>query len=121
MFWANVEFCTLITAPNEAVETASAPPPWPAATPLAAFPVNELPWKVIVVLDRQGQGAADVTSATRVIGVIMPNDDSQIDSSDSWQSYRVAVRTIESQTGLDFLSDVAAGVQDAVETRVDNQ
>src|SRR5262249_21994129 len=78
-------------------------------------------WKVVVVLDRVGLGAADVTSATRVIAVAMPNDDSAISTSDSWQKYRVSVRSIEDQTGLDFLSDVDPAVQDVVETQVDSQ
>ena len=83
--------------------------------------VPDATFKVIVVLSAPGQGPRDVTTSTRVIGVIMPNDNSKISASDSWQSYRVAVRTIEAQTGFDFLSDVAPSVQNVVETRVDNQ
>src|SRR5262249_54317299 len=78
-------------------------------------------FKVIVVLDQVGDGAGDVTTATRVIAVSMPNDDSKISTSDTWQQYRVSPRSIETLTGLDFLSDVDPVVQDAVETKVDNQ
>jgi endonuclease G len=78
-------------------------------------------FKVIVVLDHVGDGPSDVTDSTRVIAVVMPNDNSQISTSDSWQEYRVSVRSIESATGFDFLSDVDPAVQDVVETRVDTQ
>ena len=78
-------------------------------------------FKVVVVLDAPGDGPADVTKSTRVIGVVMPNDDSQISMSDDWKPFRVSVRSIESLTSLNFLSDVPQDVQDVVETRVDNQ
>jgi endonuclease G len=78
-------------------------------------------FKVVVVLDHIGQGPANVTSSTRVIGIVIPNSDSQVAKSDDWKPYRVSVRSIEGLTGLDFLSDVAQSTQDIVETRVDNQ
>jgi len=74
-------------------------------------------FKVVVVLDASGE----VTAATRVIGVVMPNHNSQISTSDSWQQYRVTVRSIESQTGLDFLSDVDPAIQNIVESRIDSE
>jgi len=83
--------------------------------------VPDQTFKVIVVLDHAGDGAGDVTTATRVIAVEMPNDDSRISTSDSWQKYRVSARRIEDDTSLDFLADVAPSVQDVVESRVDNQ
>ena len=77
-------------------------------------------FKVVVVLNSVGQGPRDVTTATRVIAVLMPNDDSHIAKADDWTPYRVSVRAIESLTGFNFLSDVSQSVQDVVETRVDN-
>lgn len=74
-------------------------------------------WKVVVIVDDTG----NVTTATRVIGIIIPNNNSGVSTSASWQQYRVSVRTIESQTGLDFLSDIDPAIQDVVETRVDNE
>ena len=73
-------------------------------------------WKVMVVLDHPGN-AQDVTEATRVIAVIMPNDGG---TSGDWTGYRTSVREIESRTGLDLLSDVDASVQAAIEVRVDD-
>jgi len=76
---------------------------------------------VIVVLDAVGQGTSAVTTATRVIGVLMPNNDLLIDRFADWHTFRVSVDAIEAQTGYDFLSDVAPVVQAVVEARVDNQ
>jgi endonuclease G len=78
-------------------------------------------FKVIVVLDSPGDGRGEVTTSTRVIGVLMPNDNSQISQADDWRPFRVSVRTIENLTHYNFLSDVAQSVQDVVESRVDNQ
>jgi endonuclease G, mitochondrial len=76
-------------------------------------------FKVVVVLNAPGDDAADVSAATRVIAVLMPNRDADVWSTD-WRDYRVDVRTIETLTGFDFLSDVSVAVQDVVETRVDD-
>jgi endonuclease G len=78
-------------------------------------------WKVITVLDAVGQGASNVTTSTRVIAVIMPNDNALIARTADWHSFRVSTRQIEQQTGLDIMSDVAQGVQDVIETEVDTQ
>ncbi|HEU4731433.1 MAG TPA: DNA/RNA non-specific endonuclease [Kofleriaceae bacterium] len=83
--------------------------------------VPDATWKVIVVLDSVGQGAAQVTTATRVIAVVMPNENSQIEKTADWHTFRVSVDAIEAQTGFDFLSDVDPAVQAVVEARVDNQ
>jgi endonuclease G, mitochondrial len=73
------------------------------------------------VLDAVGQGAGAVTSSTRVIAVLMPNEDTQISISADWHTFRVSVDAIEAMTGYNFLSDVDPAVQAVVEARVDNQ
>jgi endonuclease G len=75
-------------------------------------------FKVVVVLDDAGQ---PVTTATRVIGVLIPNDDSAISPGDSWRQFRISVDDIEELTGLDFLSAVDPAVQAVIESRVDTQ
>lgn len=82
--------------------------------------VPDKTFKVIVVLDAVGQGPANVSSSTRVIGVMMPNSDSQISLSADWHNFRVSVDAIEAATGDNFLSDVDPTVQAVVEARVDN-
>jgi endonuclease G len=82
------------------------------AVPVATF-------KVVVVLDSRSQGAEDVNESTRVVAVIVPNDDDRVEATEDWRPFRTTVRDIERQTGLDLLSDVQTEVQDVVETRVD--
>jgi len=83
--------------------------------------VPDKTFKVVVVLDAVGQGTSAVTASTRVIGVMMPNENSQISKSADWHTFRVSVDQIEAETGDDFLSDVDPAVQAVVEARVDNQ
>ncbi len=47
-------------------------------------------WKVIVVRDRQGLGLQGVTTNTRAIAVMVPNDASV--KGKGWKSFRVSVR-----------------------------
>jgi endonuclease G, mitochondrial len=82
--------------------------------------VPDKTFKVIVVLDAVDQGASSVTTGTRVIGVMMPNEDNQISLSADWHTFRVSVDSIEAATGQNFLSDVDPAVQAVVEARVDN-
>jgi len=82
--------------------------------------VPDYTFKVIVVLDAVGQGSANVTAATRVIAVVMPNENTLIDKGADWHMFRVSVDTIEAMTGYDFLSDVDPAIQAVVEARVDN-
>ncbi|MEG4408541.1 DNA/RNA non-specific endonuclease [Microcoleus sp. MON2_D5] len=76
-------------------------------------------WKVIVVLDRQALGMQGITSNTRAIAVMMPNDSSVKGS--GWKSFRVSVDLVERETGLNFLSNVSPQVQQIIEGKVDSQ
>jgi endonuclease G len=82
--------------------------------------VPDQTFKVIAVLDAPGQGPTHVTTSTRVIGVLMPNKDSQISASAPWRNFRVTIDQIEALTGHDYLSDVDPAVQAVIEARVDN-
>ncbi|MCA1829356.1 MAG: DNA/RNA non-specific endonuclease [Myxococcales bacterium] len=84
-----------------------------------AVAVPSSTFKVIVVLDTPGQTAANVTTSTRVISVIMPNDNASVAKSADWHGFRVKAADIESQTGLRLLSDVAEPVRATLENRVD--
>lgn len=76
-------------------------------------------WKVIAVLDRQGLGIQGITANTRTIAVIMPNDSSVKGS--GWKSFRVPVKQVERETGLNFLANVPPQVQQVIESKVDSQ
>ena len=76
-------------------------------------------WKVILVLDRQGLGLQGITSNTRALAVMMPNDSSV--KGKGWKSFRVSVKQVERETGLNFLSNVPPQVQQVIESKVDGQ
>ncbi|MFL0269735.1 DNA/RNA non-specific endonuclease [Candidatus Clostridium radicumherbarum] len=75
-------------------------------------------WKIIVVLPNGNNDVSRVTTSTRVISVLMPND--QTCNSQPWGYYRTSVDNIESLTGYDFLSSVPTSIQNTIETKVDN-
>ncbi|MCJ8211992.1 DNA/RNA non-specific endonuclease [Mucilaginibacter sp. RS28] len=75
-------------------------------------------WKVAVVIPDGNNDINRVTTTTRVIAVNTPNNNS-INS--DWTQYKCTVRSIESATGYNILSALPQSVQDAVETKVDNQ
>ncbi|APR86650.1 sugar-non-specific nuclease NucA [Minicystis rosea] len=78
--------------------------------------VPESFFKIVVVLDR-GQGPADVSAATRVIAVIMPNVMGIMDQ--PWWRYRTSVAEIERRTGYHFLGRVPEDVRRTLEAKVD--
>ncbi|MBW4654188.1 MAG: DNA/RNA non-specific endonuclease [Kaiparowitsia implicata GSE-PSE-MK54-09C] len=81
--------------------------------------VPALLWKIAVVLERPGLGLAGVTADTRVIAVIMPNQ--QGIRADDWRSYRRSVDLLEQVTGYNFLSELSTSLQALLETQVDQQ
>jgi endonuclease G, mitochondrial len=81
--------------------------------------VPEKTWKVIAVLDRQGLGLQGVTANTRAIAVMVPNDASV--KGKGWKSFRVSVKQVERETGLNFFSNVPPQVQQVIESKVDSR
>jgi endonuclease G len=75
-------------------------------------------WKIIVVLPSGNNDISRITTQTRVIAVLMPND--QTCNSKPWGNYRVSVDSIEALTGYDFLSSVPASIQNTIEAGTDN-
>jgi endonuclease G len=78
-------------------------------------------WKVIIVLPRNTDGVDDasrVTTSTRTIAVIMPNQ--QGIRNNDWHNYRVSVDQVEALTGFDFFSNVPVSIQNVIEAQVDN-
>ena len=73
-------------------------------------------WKVVVVLPEGSSDASRVTTATRVIAINTPNNQTL---ATTWGSYRTSVDAIEAATGLNLLSAVPSTVQSTVESRVD--
>ncbi|MDT4955327.1 MAG: hypothetical protein QOJ02_3465 [Acidobacteriota bacterium] len=74
-------------------------------------------WKVLLVLPAaEGDDVARVTTSTRTIGVIMPNE--QGINSD-WHNYIVSVDEVEALTGYNFFSNVPGEIQAVIEANAD--
>jgi endonuclease G len=71
-------------------------------------------WKVVLVLPRED---AAPRRNTRVIAVIMPNDQT-VDY--DWSKYRVSVRAVEKLTGYNFFPAVPEEVAAALKEKVDD-
>jgi len=78
-----------------------------------AVAVPDAAFKVAVVLDRPGQTLGEVTARTRVIAVLMPNDDALVERSADWRPFRVRPGEVESLTGLRLFPDVPHEVREA--------
>jgi len=83
--------------------------------------VPMLTWKTILVLDAGDNDVNRVTSTTRTITVVMPNENSLIHKNDDWKSFRVSVDSIESLTGYDFFSSLPKTIQSIIERSIDSE
>ncbi|HEY1380121.1 MAG TPA: DNA/RNA non-specific endonuclease [Gemmataceae bacterium] len=78
-------------------------------------------WKMVVVVDGGTGGpedAAKVGPHTRVIGVVMPNDQSV---GHGWAKYRTSVKDIEALTGYTFFDRVPADVAEQLKAKADTE
>jgi endonuclease G len=71
-------------------------------------------WKVIMIIPK---GKVIPNPNTRMIAVIMPNDQTV---TDDWGKYRVSVNEVEKLTGYQFFPGVPAGVALAIKATVDD-
>jgi endonuclease G len=84
-----------------------------------AVAVPSATFKVAVVLDRPGQGIAEVGYTTRVISVLVPNHPSVSRTAD-WRSFRVSARDVENATGFTLFADVPHEVREVLLDRIDD-
>jgi endonuclease G len=76
-------------------------------------------WKVVALL-RPGQSVDDLDEHTRVIAVIIPNNNRDVKERDSFAGYRVSVAEIERRTGLHFFSALPDLLAAALKRKVDD-
>jgi endonuclease G len=74
-------------------------------------------WKSIIILPVGSNDVSRVTTATRIITVIMPNTQSA--SAQPWGNYRVSTDYLEGLTGFNLWSNVPAAIQSVIESTVD--
>jgi endonuclease G len=77
-------------------------------------------WKVVIVLPVGANDVDRVNKNTRVIAVIMPNNQN-IGISTPWRNFRTSVDRVEGLTGLNFFSNVRPMVQNLIERKIDTQ
>lgn len=73
-------------------------------------------WKTILVLPAGTDDKNRIESRTRVISVLIPNDNAV---SNNWRTFRVSADELETLTGYDFFSAVPQSIQDVIEAVVD--
>jgi uncharacterized repeat protein (TIGR01451 family) len=76
-------------------------------------------WKIVVVVPAgSGMALSRITSATRVIAIKIPNNDSV---SANWQNYVTSAREIEVDTGYSFFTALPQGLAEVLRDKVDGQ
>lgn len=75
-------------------------------------------WKIAVVVSLGADDLDRVTTDTRVIAIDVANMQSA--GAASWGTRRVSVRSIETATGFNFLSNLPTAIQDVIENKVDD-
>ena len=81
-----------------------------------AIAVPAYTWKVIMVMPNGSNDVSRVTTATRLIAVVMPN---QNGISTNWRDFRVSVDYVESLTGYDFYANVPDSIENVIEATTD--
>ncbi|HLL95620.1 MAG TPA: DNA/RNA non-specific endonuclease [Spirosoma sp.] len=74
-------------------------------------------WKILVIVPTGTATSFEITTATRVIAVTIPNNQSAADK--PWRAYVTSIDALETLTGYDFLSNVPTDVQRIIEARFD--
>jgi endonuclease G len=83
-------------------------------------------WKIVVVVDESGGGSGETSAAdlgridgnTRVISVVMPNDETAV--GEDWTPYRTSVAEVERRTGYHFFDKLPSNVREALRQKVDS-
>ena len=75
-------------------------------------------WKIVVVVPDSGaDDPSRIDAGSRVIAVMMPNDNEAV--GDEWAGFRTSAASVESQTGLHFFSSLSPDVAQALRQKVD--
>jgi len=84
----------------------------------SGIPVPNAMWKIVVLLGR-GQTLADVTPATRVLAILIPNSDAEVNPRAGFDRYLTSPAEIERQTGLRFFNHLPQPLADALRGKID--
>jgi endonuclease G, mitochondrial len=118
--WAHLEdYCRdLVRQGNELYITCGVAGPFtPTSNSKLSSPAST--WKVILVLSEGSDDLSRITPKTRVIAVVMPNQNGIRDR--DWRSFRTSVADVERATGYTFFGNLPAATRQAIEARVDSE
>lgn len=76
-------------------------------------------WKIAVILPSGEDDLKRIDTQTRVVAVLMPNEDGPEIAGGKWNDYLTSVDEIEKLTDYDFLANLPKPLQDALEAKVD--
>ena len=76
-------------------------------------PVPNATWKVVVFLEK-GQTLSDVTAATKVVSIIVPNNDLEVGANQSFEHFLSTPQEIETRTGLQFFNTLPKALADSL-------
>ena len=119
--WAKLEMFTRDRVKYEGLEAHVLAGPIYGKNPLTigdAVPVPNAVWKVVFLLPRGGT-LADVTAETRVISVIIPNNDIDVSEAMSFESFISTPEEIERRTGLRFFTSLPTPLANALRVKRD--
>jgi endonuclease G len=77
-------------------------------------------WKVLVVLPTGNNDLTRIKVDTRVIAVMMPNQESEAISNAHWSKYATSIAQIEKVTGYNLLSALPDEIEKVLEEKVDS-
>ena len=77
--------------------------------------IPELTWKTILILEAGENDLQRITSTTRTIAVVMPNENTLIEKNENWKQFCVSIDSVESLTGYNFYSRVPSSIQTSFE------
>jgi len=86
--------------------------------PQRGVAVPSATWK-IVALTEAGEPTDKVTEKTRVVAIIVPNNNDTVKVEQTWGQYRTSVAEIEKQTGLKFFSELPPALAAKIKNQVD--
>ena len=77
-------------------------------------------WKIIVVLPKGNSDLARIGRETRVITVLIPNEDTKRVSASQWSQWTISVAQLQKVTGYDFLSALPDDIERDLESKKDS-
>ncbi len=80
--------------------------------------VPDATWKVAVILEK-GQTIHDINENTRIISIVVPNENQTVRIGHNWDRYRVTAKQIQDMTGTELLTSLPAPLRTTLLNKMD--